>query len=113
MGEKMIAYCGLVCTECPALLATQANDAAAAQKIAAEWSAAYHADVKVEHVWCDGCLVAGKKCAHCGECEIRACARERGVESCAKCADYACAALEGFFKMAPMARASLEALRRG
>jgi hypothetical protein len=112
MAEKMIAYCGLVCTECPALLATRANDAAAAQKIAAEWSQAYHAEVTVEHVWCDGCLVEGKKCAHCGECEIRACARNLGVESCARCDSYPCPKIEGFFKMAPQARTTLEALRR-
>jgi hypothetical protein len=112
MTTKMTAYCGLGCTECPAYLATQANDAAAAQKIAAEWSKAYHADVKIEHVWCDGCLVEGKKCAHCGECKIRACARKLGVESCARCDRYPCAELRGFFEMAPMARESLEALRR-
>jgi len=111
MSTKMIAYCGLVCTECPGYLATQANDPVAAQKVAAEWSKAYHIDVKVEHVWCDGCLVEGKKCAHCGECEVRACARKRGVENCARCDQYPCATLEGFFKMAPMARASLDALR--
>jgi hypothetical protein len=112
MSKKMIAYCGLGCTECPAYLATQANDPVAAQKIAAEWSKAYSADVKVENVWCDGCLVDGKKCAHCGECEIRACAQNLGVENCARCGKYPCAPLEGFFKMAPMARQSLEALRK-
>jgi len=112
MTEKTISYCGLVCTECPALLATRANDAAAAQKIAGEWSRAYGADVKVEHVWCDGCLVEGKKCAHCGECEIRACARKLGAENCARCDQYPCPKIEGFFKMAPQARATLEALRR-
>ena len=24
--DKIIAYCGLICTECPAFLATQADD---------------------------------------------------------------------------------------
>ena len=27
--DKMIAYCGLVCTDCEAYIATQANDLAA------------------------------------------------------------------------------------
>jgi hypothetical protein len=110
-SEKMVAYCGLVCTECPAFLATKKDDLALAMKTAAEWSKAFGVDVKVEHVWCDGCLVGGKKCAHCGECEIRACAEERGLSSCAACADYACAQLEAFFAMAPTARVELEALR--
>lgn len=113
METKMIAYCGLVCTGCPAYLATRADDRAAAEKVAAEWSTMFGADVKVEHVWCDGCLVGGRKCAHCGECEIRACARRLGVESCARCEKYPCASLEGFFKMAPMAKETLEALRQG
>ncbi len=111
MTERMIAYCGLVCTECPGFLATRANDIALARKTAAEWSKAFGVEVKVEHVWCDGCLVEGKKCAHCGECEIRACARGRAVPSCARCGDYPCAQIEGFFAMAPMARGELEALR--
>jgi hypothetical protein len=113
MTEKMIAYCGLVCTECPGFLAARANDVALAQKTAAEWSAMFGHEVKVEDVWCDGCLVGGKKCAHCGECQIRACGKARGVESCARCADYPCPQLERFFAMAPMARATLEALRQG
>ena len=33
--EKMIAYCGLVCTDCEAYIATQANDLAALEKMAA------------------------------------------------------------------------------
>jgi hypothetical protein len=110
-GEKMVAYCGLVCTECPGFLATRANDVELAKKTAAEWSKAFGVEVKVEHVFCDGCLVGGKKCAHCGECEMRTCAMKRGVESCAACADYPCAPLEGFFAMAPHARATLESLR--
>ena len=40
MSTKMIAYCGLGCTECPTYLATQANDAAAAQQNGTESSKA-------------------------------------------------------------------------
>lgn len=35
--NQMIAYCGLVCTDCAAYKATQANDQAALEKVAAEW----------------------------------------------------------------------------
>ena len=57
MTDKMIAYCGVVCNDCPAYIATQANDEKMAKKTAEEWSKAYNADIKVDDVWCDGCLV--------------------------------------------------------
>lgn len=34
--EPVIAYCGLTCTDCPAYMATQANDKNALEKVAAE-----------------------------------------------------------------------------
>ena len=109
---KLIAACGLTCSECPALLATQANDAAAIAKVASEWSQAYHVEVRPEHVWCDGCMTTGpRKCHHTGECEIRSCVVARGIANCAECADYACATLAEFLAQVPPARATLEALR--
>jgi len=113
MDNKMIAYCGLVCTGCPAYIATQADDRAALEQVAAQWREEFNApDITVESVICDGCLVGGRKCAHCSDCEIRACGMERGVANCAHCADYACEKLEGFFGFAPDARAVLDEVRQ-
>jgi hypothetical protein len=110
--EKIIATCGLVCSDCPAYVATQADDQKALEKIAEQWRTEYNApNITVESVICDGCLDGGRKCAHCAECEIRACGLGRKVANCAACADYACAKLEAFFKMAPHARKSLDDLR--
>jgi len=111
MPESMTAFCGLTCTECPAYLATQAGDEAKAKETAALWSQQYGADIGVDDVWCDGCLVEGRKCAHCGECTIRACGRERGVESCAHCDDYACETLTPLLGMVPAAKATLDGIR--
>jgi hypothetical protein len=111
--NKMIAYCGLVCTDCPAYVATQANDRAALEQVAARWREEYNApDITVESVICDGCLNGGHKCSHCADCEIRACGVERGVTNCAHCPEYACERLEGFFGFAPDARAVLDEIRR-
>ncbi len=41
MGEKIIAYCGGVCTDCPAYVATQTDDREALEKVAAEWREQY------------------------------------------------------------------------
>lgn len=112
--NKIIAYCGLVCSDCPAYIATQAGDKQALDKIVEQWRVEYNApNITLEGVMCDGCLDGGRKCAHCGECEIRACGTERAVANCAACGDYPCAKLEAFFKLVPQARANLEALRSG
>lgn len=111
--NKIIAYCGLVCSECPAYIATQADDRAALEKIAEQWRMEYNApNITVEGVICDGCLDGGRKCAHCYECEIRACGIERGVANCGACDDYACGKLENFLNMVPQARKNLEDLRK-
>ena len=111
--NKIIAYCGLVCSECPAYIATQADDQAALEKVAAQWREEYNApNITVESVICDGCLDGGRKCSHCADCEIRTCGVERGVVSCAYCPEYACEKLERFFGFAPDARAVLDQVRR-
>ena len=113
--NKIIAYCGLVCTECEAYIATQANDQAALERVAARWREEYHVpDVTVEAVICDGCLgVGGRHCSHCAECEIRICGMERGVVNCAYCDDYGCERLERFWGFAPNLRALLDDIRAG
>jgi hypothetical protein len=112
--DRIVAYCGLVCTDCPAYVATQADDRAALERVAAQWREEYNApNITVESVICDGCLTdEGRKCSHCAECEIRACGVARGVVNCAHCADYACEKLEGFFGFAPDARAVLDGIRQ-
>ena len=112
--ERIIAYCGLNCTECKAYLATQTNDPAALEHVAAEWREAFNAPgITAESIVCDGCLatIDGRRAGYCSMCEIRACAVERDVANCAYCADYACAKLEGFLAHAPAARDTLEQLR--
>ena len=109
---EMIAYCGLVCTGCPAYVATQANDRTALAQVAAQWSKEFNAPgLTAESVLCDGCLgVTGRKFGHCMECEIRACAMGRAVANCAHCDDYGCATITEFFGFVPDAKATLDAI---
>lgn len=113
MPDEMIAHCGLVCTACEAYKATRTMDAALAKATAAAWSKQFNVRVEVDDVWCDGCLVEGKKCTHCKECEIRACAMQRGVVNCGHCDDFACDKLDLIFQMVPAARQRLEKSRAG
>jgi len=60
---------------------------------------------------CDGCGTQnGRLFTGCMSCPIRNCARQKGVETCAGCSEYACEKLETFFKTEPDARAHLDAL---
>ena len=113
--DKMIAYCGLLCTECPAYAATQANDQAALERVAEQWRESFDApDITAQSITCDGCLLDdGHRCAHCFECQIRACAIEREAANCAHCTDYSCEKLEVFLAFAPEARAILDGLQAG
>ena len=111
--DKMIAYCGIVCTECPAFIATQQNDDAKRKKVAEMWSKQYKMAVKLEDVNCDGCTSGSQKLLnYCSICEIRKCGQDKGVENCAYCVEYSCDKLTKFFTMAPQAKASLEKIRK-
>jgi hypothetical protein len=109
-NEKYVAYCGIVCTDCPAYIATQSGERSELQRVAERWEKEYHLEtVTIEDVTCDGCLgQEGCKGSHCHECEIRACALALNVENCAHCEDYSCEKLDNFFGFAPDARVLLD-----
>jgi hypothetical protein len=111
--ERIIAYCGLVCSDCDAYVATQANDLEALERLAQRARTEFGlADATAETTMCDGCLTeSGRQIGYCATCEIRACGMARGVLNCAHCADYACDKLESFFAQATEARPMLDEIR--
>lgn len=109
---KLIAYCGLVCSDCEAYKATQQNDDNLRKQIAEKWSKKYGHEMKLTDVNCDGCTVEGRHIGYCGMCQIRSCAQENKVKNCGWCADYSCEKTEAFFKMAPQAKKTLDAVRQ-
>jgi hypothetical protein len=113
--DKIIAYCGLICTDCPAYIATQADDRAALEQMAEQAREKLNApNITLESVTCDGCLASdGRLCGYCFECQVRACGIERGMANCAHCDEYVCAKLEVFFGSAPQARTTLDGIRAG
>ena len=111
--DRLIAYCGLICSECPAYLATQANERAELERVAAMWREEFNApNITAESILCDGCTATGHKSGYSAECEIRACAMALNVTTCAHCADYGrrggCEKLEAFLGHAPEARTVLD-----
>lgn len=109
--EKMIAYCGLVCTSCPTYIATQNDDDDARAKTAAYYSEKFGFDLKPEDINCDGCLLdGGKLIGYCHSCEIRKCCRDKGLAHCAVCGEQPCEKLTNFHKFSPDAKVSFDAL---
>jgi len=79
-----------------------------------EWSKRYNAEIKPEDINCEGCMSGGEKVFfYCNVCELRKCGREKGVENCAYCEEYACGKLGDFFKVAPSSKATLDEIRSG
>jgi hypothetical protein len=67
---KMVAYCGLVCSDCPALIATRRNDRELLRQTAERWSSAGH-PVKPDDILCDGCLGTGARLtSFCSTCAM-------------------------------------------
>lgn len=82
----MIGYCGYNCGVC----AAQSDDSALRQKLVDGWRKYFgHEMYTAENVKCGGCRGEGDVADK--NCEARPCARERGVESCADCAEFPCA----------------------
>ena len=86
---ELVAYCGLTCQGCPIYWATRENDPVKKQKIrtaiARLGQEHYGVTMRPEEITdCDGCtLENGRLYSGCKQCEIRICARERKVETCA------------------------------
>ncbi|KPK78635.1 MAG: hypothetical protein AMJ89_00885 [candidate division Zixibacteria bacterium SM23_73] len=111
--EKMIAVCGLVCTECPAFIATQKESDEERKKVAEMWSKEFKVELKPEDINCDGCIADSERLfSHTQVCEIRKCGLDKKVKNCAHCEEYTCEKLTDFFKMAPEAKTTLDEIRK-
>lgn len=109
--SRMIAYCGLVCSNCPTFLATQNDDDIAREKTAAFYSEKFGFNLKPEEINCDGCISeGGKLIGYCQSCEIRKCCREKALDSCTICDEQPCEKLIKFHEFSPDAKASFDAL---
>lgn len=115
--DEMIAYCGLICHNCPIYLATRKKDEEKRYKmrvdIAQQIKKHYGQEYKPEDVSdCDGCRTEGGRLfSGSKSCHIRKCAKKRRVENCAHCDEYACEKLEKFFTTDSDAKERLDEIR--
>lgn len=113
----MIAFCGLDCVGCLIYQATREPDANVRRSMRLEvvrrCRDLYGQDLTPEDVTdCDGCrAITGRLFSSCLKCEIRKCARQSQLDSCAFCPEYACEKLQNIFRLEPAARGQLEKIR--
>ena len=111
--EKIVAFCGIVCSECPGFIATQKDSAEERKRVADSWSKMYNTEIKPEEINCDGCLTtSGRLINYCSVCEIRKCALDKSVKNCAFCEEYICKKLDSWFEKVPEGKATLEGIRQ-
>jgi hypothetical protein len=114
----VIAFCGLNCRTCPIHLATLEPDHSRRHAmridIARICTEQYGMNLRPEDVSdCDGCRsFSGRLFSGCLDCEIRKCAIDRKLTSCAYCVDFTCPTLGRHFQLDPDARIRLEAARQ-
>ncbi|MBN1387608.1 MAG: DUF3795 domain-containing protein [Bacteroidales bacterium] len=113
----MIAYCGLRCDTCPIYLVTLEEDESRKQamkeSIAEECSDLYGMNIKPGDITdCDGCRAGNERIfPGCLKCEIRKCAGQKRIDSCAYCDDYPCEILSNNFSLDQDAKKRLEQIR--
>ncbi len=90
--SKMVAVCGLICSGCDMLLASE--DSELAQKIADWFRREKNEDVNPEDIHCSGCKEDRDK--HWSpDCSIlRCCVDKSGLEFCYQCEEFPCEKLE-------------------
>jgi hypothetical protein len=114
--EKHISYCGIWCQACPIYWATREKNKEKKLKmrneIARICNEQYKARLSPEDVSdCDGCKTNRRLFSGSSKCEIRECAKERKLQNCARCSDYACEKLSAFFTTDPQAKTNLDVIR--
>jgi hypothetical protein len=111
--EKIIACCGIACSDCPTFNATKMDDDVERKKVADLWTKQYGHPFKAEDINCNGCLTEGPRVFnYCNICEIRKCGRERHVKNCAYCNDYKCEKLSKLHEQAPKVKETLDAIHK-
>lgn len=113
--ETLLGCCGLDCHGCPIHLATLESDEAKKHEMRSEiariCNECYGLALAAHDVNdCDGCR-SSRLFVRCAQCDIRSCATERDLESCAFCDRYPCERLAKMLDEEPAARQGLEKLR--
>jgi hypothetical protein len=111
--ERMVGYCGIVCSDCPVFVAAQKNDDGERRRVAEIFTRQYGKEYRPEDINCDGCVSgSGRVFSYCNVCEIRKCGKGKSLSNCASCAGYPCEKLSKLFAGYAKAKETLDEIRR-
>ena len=112
--NQLIACCGLDCKICDARIATLTNNNALREKTAALWTKLNGVTITPEMINCTGCRIDGAKTPFCDKlCSVHNCVREKGLDTCADCAQMdTCQELGHITSNNPSAMENLKLLHR-
>lgn len=83
IDTSLAGICGVYCGACPVYLAWADQDIPKLAALAASLG------TTTDRLMCTGCRTPAAFCL-AGDCEIKVCARHRGVAFCPDCEDYPC-----------------------
>ena len=111
--NKLIGCCGLDCEKCDARIATITNDNALREKTAELWTKLNGVPITPEMISCIGCRMESAKTPFCDKlCPVHSCVREKGLDSCADCAQMdGCKTLRRITDGNPAALENLKVIR--
>ena len=80
-------------------------------KTAEAWSVQFSSVITAEMINCVGCRPEGVHFAHCFECEIRNCAKDKGYQTCGECTEMnSCKKVETIHQYLPETITNLQSL---
>ena len=111
--NQRIGCCGLDCEACDARVATITNDKVLREKTAALWTKLNGVPITPDMICCTGCRMEGVKTPFCDRlCPVHNCVREKGMATCADCAQMdGCPALGRIAANSPFILENLKQLR--
>jgi len=89
--KERISFCGYRCEICPAYKDNVASDQDR-QEVSDGWFKYYGFRIPADEIYCDRCRAEDSSNPRRidPECEVRACALQRGLPNCAHCDDIMC-----------------------
>lgn len=92
-----MAPCGLYCGVCAIMRANQNNDEKFKEILVGVYKGklAGSENLSAKDIYCEGCL-SDKRFMYCEKCDIRDCAKEKGITGCHECGDFPCKMINQF-----------------
>jgi len=110
--NEKISFCGIICSQCEAFIATMNDDDELRRKTAEKWSKQFNGEIKAEDINCRGCTSVEEPIfSHCRVCEYRLCGIDKEIENCAHCSEYPCENLAKFHEMVPQCKETLDKIK--